>query len=331
MQEKIKGYLGKVAGWWKAAGKKVKLFLIAGLIAVVAVVAVVLAMQMNQPYTTLFTGLNQTELNEIVSYLSEQGMADYRIEGSDTILVPAEQEVRLKAALAQQGYPKSGFAYSMYLDHVGSLTTEGEREQLELYELQDRIAAVVRCFDGVQEAVVDITPGEDNTFILDSENKYDASAAVFVTMRDGAELTQKQVQGIRNFVSHSVQGLEIDNVTITDSYGNTYSAGDTFTDIQDLSTLKLQLEEQINNKIRTSVLQVLTPIYGTENVKVSVTALWIWTAAIRTPPITIWRTGPMTAVPAVRVSSGRRSMRGTSSFPAATRPEACLVRAPMLI
>ena len=191
MQEKIKGYLGKVAGWWKAAGKKVKLFLIAGLIAVVAVVAVVLAMQMNQPYTTLFTGLNQTELNEIVSYLSEQGMADYRIEGSDTILVPAEQEVRLKAALAQQGYPKSGFAYSMYLDHVGSLTTEGEREQLELYELQDRIAAVVRCFDGVQEAVVDITPGEDNTFILDSENKYDASAAVFVTMRDGAELTQK--------------------------------------------------------------------------------------------------------------------------------------------
>ena len=265
MQEKIKGYLGKVAGWWKAAGKKVKLFLIAGLIAVVAVVAVVLAMQMNQPYTTLFTGLNQTELNEIVSYLSEQGMADYRIEGSDTILVPAEQEVRLKAALAQQGYPKSGFAYSMYLDHVGSLTTEGEREQLELYELQDRIAAVVRCFDGVQEAVVDITPGEDNTFILDSENKYDASAAVFVTMRDGAELTQKQVQGIRNFVSHSVQGLEIDNVTITDSYGNTYSAGDTFTDIQDLSTLKLQLEEQINNKIRTSVLQVLTPIYGTDS------------------------------------------------------------------
>ena len=52
MQEKIKGYLGKVAGWWKAAREKVKLFLIAGLIAVVAVVAVVLAMQMNQPYTT---------------------------------------------------------------------------------------------------------------------------------------------------------------------------------------------------------------------------------------------------------------------------------------
>ena len=98
---------------------------------------------------------------------------------------------------------------------------------------------------------MDITPGEDNTFILDSENKYDASAAVFVTMRDGAELDPKQVQGIRNFVSHSVQGLEIDNVTITDSYGNTYSAGDTFTDIQDLSALKLQLEEQIDKKIRT--------------------------------------------------------------------------------
>ena len=192
----------------------------------------------------------------------------------------------------------------MYLDHVGSLTTEGEREQLELYELQDRIAAVVRCFDGVQEAVVDITPGEDNTFILDSENKYDASAAVFVTMRDGAELTQKQVQGIRNFVSHSVQGLEIDNVTITDSYGNTYSAGDTFTDIQDLSTLKLQLEEQINNKSAPACYRYSHRFTVRRMSKSVSTALWIWTAAIRTPPITIWRTGPMTAVPAVRVSSG---------------------------
>ena len=48
-------------------------------------------MQMNPPYTTLFTGRNQTELNEIVSNLAEQVMADYRIEGSDRILVPADQ------------------------------------------------------------------------------------------------------------------------------------------------------------------------------------------------------------------------------------------------
>ena len=177
VQEKIKGYLGKVAGWWKAAGKKVKLFLIAGLIAVVAVVAVVLAMQMNQPYTTLFTGLNQTELNEIVSYLSSR---EWPITGlREAIQFWCRRSRRYaQGGVGPAGLPKVRLRYSMYLDHVGSLTTEGERKQLELYELQDRIAAVVRCFDGVQEAVVDITPGEDNTFILDSENKYDASAAV---------------------------------------------------------------------------------------------------------------------------------------------------------
>ena len=216
----------------------------------------------------------QTKMADKFYYAVTDGVPEQK-KGTleDYLLRDGKTNTSKVVSKSTEGYPKSGFAYSMYLDHVGSLTTEGERKQLELYELQDRIAAVVRCFDGVQEAVVDITPGEDNTFILDSENKYDASAAVFVTMRDGAELTQKQVQGIRNFVSHSVQGLKIDNVTITDSYGNTYSAGDTFTDIQDLSTLKLQLEEQINNKIRTSVLQVLTPIYGTENVKVSVNSI----------------------------------------------------------
>lgn len=58
----------------------------------------------------------------------------------------------------------------MYLDHVSSLTTKSERSQLALYDLQDRLAGVIRNFSSVRDAAVFITPGEDHTYVLDSGN-----------------------------------------------------------------------------------------------------------------------------------------------------------------
>lgn len=273
MQEKIKGFLNKAKEWWKAAAKKTKMILGGAILAVVIVIGVVVAANVNQPYSVLFTGLNQSELTEIITYLSDNGVTDYRVSGEDTIMVPKNQETQLKADLLLQGYPTSGFGYSTYFDHVGSLTTESERNTLYLYDLQDRIAAVIRCFDGVKDASVTIAPKEDNSYVLDRGNTIQASASVMVIMQEGRKLTENQVEAIRHHVSRSVQGLEIDNISITDSYGNSYSSTEGFSDIQDVSALKLQLEEQVNNTIRTNIFQVLSPLYGENNIRVSVNSI----------------------------------------------------------
>ena len=57
---------------------------------------------------------------------------------------------------------------------------------------------------------------------------------------------------------------------IEDTYGNSYTSGDDFTNVQDASTLKMELEEKYNNLIRTRVMQVLLPLYGEDNIHVSV-------------------------------------------------------------
>lgn len=274
MQEKIKGILDKVRQWWKAAAKKTKVLIGAGAVAVLAVILIVVAVSLNRPYTTLFTGLTQTDLSSIVSYLSDNGVSNYRIEGSDTILVPEDQEAQLKSELLLQGYPSSGFGYSStYFDNVSSLTTESERTHLALLDLQERLASVIRYFPYVQDATVQITPGEDRTYILDSGNMVDATASVMVVMEEGRMLTDGQVAAIRNLVSNAVQGLAIDNVSIDDTYGNNYSNTDDFADIQDVSELKQRLEEQTDNKIRTQVMQALIPFFGEGNVRVSVNSV----------------------------------------------------------
>lgn len=274
VQEKVKEYFGKGKAWWKKTAKKTKIMLAASLLAVLAVIGIVIAVMANQPYEVLFTGLTQDEMSEIITYISDNGVTDYRIEGQDTILVPEAQEAQVKADLIVQGYPNTGYGYSTYLDKVGALTTESERDTLFLLSLQDEIASVVRCFDGVYDARVTITPQEDNTYILDSSKISEASAAVFAVMEEGKTLTDEQVAGIRNYVSRSVKGLTIENIAITDSYGNTYSSdGSGLSDVQDVSQLKMQLEEKVNNNVRTHIMQVLLPIFGEDNVKISVNSV----------------------------------------------------------
>jgi flagellar M-ring protein FliF len=270
MGEKIKGYWTKFLEEFKKVTGKVskKIWIIALVVLVVAAVVIAIVLN-NQEYAVLFTGLSSDEASTIMSYLDDQGVSGYRLENGDTILVPSSQETSLKAALLMEGYPKTGFSYSTYYDNVSSLSTESERNRAYLMDLQDRMAATIRCLDGVKDAVVTISQGEDSTYVLDSSSVVEASASVTVTMKDSQMLSDQMAEAIRTLVSRAVQGLEIDNVSIVDSLGNTYNAADS-TSTDDSSSLKLQLEEEYNNKIRTSVMQVLIPLYGEDNVKVGV-------------------------------------------------------------
>lgn len=275
MQEKVKGFLNKGKQLWTGAKKRTKILAAAVLVvAAGAIVAVVVASQ-NQPYATLFTELSQTDMTAITSYLTENGVSDFRIVEDETIMVPADQEVQLKAQLVSQGYVNSGYAYnySTYLDNVSALTTESERQQLALYELNDSTSAVIRSMEGVKDATVRFTPGEDNTYVLDSGNVVEASAYVKVTMKDGVPLSETMADGIRNLVSSAIQGLKVENVTIVDSYGNTYAPDDGLGDLEDSAALKLRLEEQVNNTLEKKIMSVLEPVYGAENVSVSVNSI----------------------------------------------------------
>ena len=269
MKEKAKQIAAQVKQRWEGTSKKIRLML-GGCVLAVAVVAAVIALVMaNRPYTELFTGLSQSDQSAILTYFSDNGITDYRVE-DDAILVPENQKASLMAKVLVAGYPSSGYDYGTYMDHVGSLTTESERNQLVLYDLQDYMAAVICNMDGVEKASVLLTPGEDHTYVLDSGDQVDASAAVQVTMEDGKTLSENEVKAIRNLVSHGLSGLNVENVEISDTYGNTYSTDEDFSDAESASQLKMELEEKYNNLIRTRVMQVLQPLYGEDNVRVSV-------------------------------------------------------------
>lgn len=272
MKEKFQSGLKKVKDIYSGENKSKYIKITAVVLIVVIGVAIALALVLNnRPYETLVTGLTTDEASAIVGKLDEYGATDYKIEG-DTIKVPEAEVANLQAKLLVDGYPKSGFLYSTYLDNIGMMSSESDRSTLKNYELQDRMAAVIRNFAGVKNAIVDITPGSDQRYVLDSDNATPATAAVFVEMQDGGSLPEEYVDAIGNFVAHSVSGLDFESVTITDSIGNSYTPGSTDTSTASASDLKLRLESQVNNRVRNEVLQALSPLYGTDNVRVSVTS-----------------------------------------------------------
>jgi len=272
LQEKLKGFGGKFQEFFAKMSKKTRVILGCVLGALILAGAIFAVIMNNRPYTVLFTGLSTEEISSITTYLNDKGVTDFQVQGTDTILVPESQEAQLKADLLMQGYPTSGFAYETYRKGVGTMSTDSDRQMAYLQDLQDRMAGVIRCMDGVKSAVVTIAQGEDRRYVLDSSNTVDASASVMVTMESGAALSAQQATAIRNLVAHAVQGLAIDNIAISDALGNVYSGGSGITGASDASELKLQLEEQVNNKVRTQIMTVLTPLYGADNVRVAVSS-----------------------------------------------------------
>lgn len=226
----------------------------------------------NRPYEVLVTGVSAGETASILSFLEGQGVTDYKVQGNDTILVPKSQVSTLKMRILMEGYPQTGYAYSTYYDHVGALSTESERSNAYLMFLMESMSNVIRTFENVKDAQVLISPGEDRSYVLDSGNVVKAKASVQVTMQGAAKLTGQQVTAIRNLVAHGVQGLEIGSVAISDTLGNTYTA-DASAAAGDASALKLQLEEDYENKIRTQVMQALSPFFGEDNVRVGVSCV----------------------------------------------------------
>lgn len=265
---KLKELWEQVKAFFKNMSTKMRIILCAAVVAVIAIIAALVVLSSHQEYATLFTSLSSTEASAIMDYLQENGFTDYRLEG-DTIYVRADQQDVMVARLVQAGYPKDGYLYDTYFEKSGLTTTNSERNTNLQIALQERLGAIIRTFPGVKEAYVNITPGQEQTYVLE-DVQTQSKASVTLVMMEGFTLTPEQAATIRNIVSHSVRDLALDDVSIGDTIGNTYTA-DSVANLADNSQMKLALEEYYSNKLRTSVVALLSPIYGPNNVRVEVT------------------------------------------------------------
>ena len=268
-KEKLKGYLDQAKTTLGKISKKI--WILIGVIAVLIIAAIIFYVN-TRPYAALIDGATAEERDTVVSWLQEQGVSDYRIEGTGTVLVPAGQAATLKARLLQEQYSQANTPFSGYFERVGAISTMYDRKIAKMADLIEEMEQTIRQFPGVRGVDVKINEGEDRSYVLDTNNVVDATATVMLTMEEGKLLTDGQVNAIRNYVSHSVPALDVENVSIEDTWGNTYSDFSGSGNAADDSMLKLQLEQYYNNLYRTQIMKFLTDTYGEGNVSAMVTS-----------------------------------------------------------
>lgn len=266
-KEKLKGYLEKVKTTLGKVSKKI--WILIGVALAVIVAAVIIYIN-TRPYATLIAGANSEEMGSVLTWLQEQGVTDYRVQGSGTIVVPEGQAASLKARLLQQQYSSANSSFSGYFERVGALSTMVDRERAWLVALEEEMEKTIRQFPGVRSVDVQINPGEDRSYVLDSNNVVDATASVVLTMEEGKLLTNEQANAIRNYVSHGVAGLKVEDVDLSDTWGNSYADLSAGGNAASDSALKIQLEQYYNNLFRTQIMQQLGKTYGEDNVIVNV-------------------------------------------------------------
>lgn len=260
--------------YWRGISDKTKKILIAivtGTVAIAIISVFVLNMGMKGDYSTLFTGLNQDEAREVVAMLQDQGI-DYRFnDRQGAIRVPSSKVDQTRAGLLSKGYPKSGFTYDMYRNNAGLMTTESDKKQYTLYDLQDRLGAQIRLFDGVQDAKVTIAEGGDQKYALGDDAQTDASASVVVTMKEGRILSDSEASAIRNLIARAVRGMNFTNVAVFDAATMQEVGGDggddgSYGGAKDLTALTSLVENNIAGNVR----RVLEKLYGQGSSAVSV-------------------------------------------------------------
>lgn len=268
MNDKVKQTLERLKTFMDKYSKKTKIIAVIIALAIVGGAIGIASILNHKEYTVLYTELNQSEIQTILTKLQEIGV-DYQYKENGTILVEEKSADLTRAQLAQEGYPKSGFSYDTFINNTGGMTTDSAEQTYKLYELQNRIGATIELFAGVKEARVTIAPGKEQKYALQSDEAANkAKASVTVIMKQGETLSTKQATGIQRLVATSVPNLEMENVSVLDGNGLAIVTENTG-DKENSSGTAEELAQIVENQIQRNIINVLSPIYGEGNVRVS--------------------------------------------------------------
>lgn len=259
--EKLNNFIenlgSNLSGFW-ASLTKVKKIAIGGVSAVtLGLFATLVVSESKTDYQYLFTDLETRDKSDIANFLDKTNYSKYIIDAKG-VKVAANDVDHLRLKLSQEGIPSKGTVGWEQFDNDNFARTEFEQEILKLRAIQGELARTITAIDGVKSARVHIVMPKRSLFIREEK---EPSAAIYLSARRGFTLNAKQVKGIQNLVSKSVEGLSTNKIAIIDSEGNSISQSEpndyATKQSKQLLDYKLNLEKNFESRIKSLVGKVV--------------------------------------------------------------------------
>ncbi len=284
--DQIKQAFAKLKESWQNLEPARKRIIIIAAVAALAL-AVGLAVFMNvraSRMMVLYQDLPQEESVQGLATLQAVGIPG-QINGKGELEVPANQANAAMAQLATVGIPSSTAAlpYDIFQQAGGLTTTDFEKQQYQVNQMQDRLQDIIKTYDGVQNAYVTLNIQDRSNRVWNAGSSPN-SASVKLDMINGQVLTSGQVSGIR-FLVGPAANIDPEQVSVIDTAGVTLAAAGEGYDAEFASTsqfLQRQgFEAEVEQRLHDKTANILSLPYPDMNdYRISVTAALDWDAMI---------------------------------------------------
>jgi len=218
---------------------------------------------------TLFSGLPDSDKAAVTSALTTANIKSHIDEGTGALTVGEDDYSRAKMLLAGQGLPKAapgGYAILDQLPMGVSRAVEGERLR---QARESEMAKSIEEIDAVAEARVHLAMPEASVFVRDNAAP---SASVILKLQGGRSLSDAQVSSIINLVASSVPGMKPEAVTIVDQMGALLTKAGGNEGAGAASDARIDIQRRVEDKYRTQLIALLTPLVGAGNFTAEVQA-----------------------------------------------------------
>jgi len=246
-----------------------KLFLLAGIAAVIAVMTVFWMWSQQPDYRVLFSNYSDKDGGAIVASLEKMNVPYKFSDSGSAILVPVANVHQARLKLASEGLPKGGnigfellenqkFGVSQFVEQVNfQRALEGELERS------------IQAIDAVEVARIHLAIPKPSVFVRDAQKP---TASVLLNLRAGRTLDAQQVSAVVHLVASSVPDLPASNVTVVDQNGSLLSDTSKKAGVNNLDPTQLKYIEDIQQSIAKRVESIITPIVGAKNVRAEASA-----------------------------------------------------------
>jgi flagellar M-ring protein FliF len=247
------------------------------IVAAVGVLGGILAASMifgRTSYVPIFSGLEARDQAAVITYL-EEGKIPYRTDSNaNAVLVPSAEVYKARIELAAKGIPSGGVIGFELLDNPRMGRTSFQ-EKVDYYRaLEGELTRTVKEMSPVLSARVTIVVPETHIFL---EQQQPSTAAILLKLRPGATFGQEQARAVVHLISHSVEGLLPENVTLVDADGQI-----PFNDLLDdsLSTLQSgnevvlkqrKFEKDYEKDLQKKVNDLFQKVFGPNKIAMGVT------------------------------------------------------------
>lgn len=146
-------------------------------------------------------------------------------------------------------------------------TTNFENKVKYLRALEGELSRSLESLTGVLRANVKIAIPKDTIF---TEKKSDTTASAMVSLKPGVFLTQKQIDGIKNFIASAVPDLKHENIQLIDQDGSLLQQSADDINNQK-STTQNKYKEGLEEDYSKKIVALLEPFVGVGRVVAKVT------------------------------------------------------------